>query len=102
MVDDLQNQINSKVCRVEHTDDGTTTHSLVETCREVNTHPQPPSPSDPSVPHWNLVFNEELSIKTSYDLLRTRNNRKDKLNLIFEKVWKWKGRDRIRATLWKI
>lgn len=99
MVYSLKNQIRSEVHHVEHIDDDTTTPSLLETFRQVNTHPQPPSPGDPGVPHCNIVFNGELSIKTSYDMLRTRNNTEDKLNPIFEKVWKWKGRARIRATL---
>jgi len=36
---------------------------------------RPPCNGDHDVPHWNLPSNSELSIKTTYDMLSTRNNR---------------------------
>jgi len=49
-----------------------------------------------------LITNREFSIKTTYYMLSTRNNTKNNLNPIFEKVWKWKEPVGIRATLWEI
>ena len=63
---------------------------------------QPPSLGGSDVPYWNIAPNGEFSIKTPYDMLSNAINTEDNVNPLFDKVWKWQGPARIRATLWKI
>jgi len=53
------------------------------------------------ISHWNITSTGKFSIKNAYEMLSTRNSDEDSRDL-FDKVWKWKGRAKIRITLCKI
>ncbi|GAU36816.1 hypothetical protein TSUD_219190 [Trifolium subterraneum] len=63
---------------------------------------KPPSQGAPDFPCWKLSVDGYFSLKTAYEFMENQHQEDLYINPIFEKVWHWKGPNRIKAFLWKL